>query len=149
MWPKKQVSKPLLKPANFCRTLCRGQNLKILPGPFDHCLQNIWSTPTQNCWSKRCCLGDPIPIWSWTKLSKSYGILIFCGTSLKVWQNITNIYKVSKYLYSTYFLKNDTRQLWKNFLVKVQEQESTNTCTYNFFRNIWLDINLLLTIKVI
>ena len=28
--------------------------------------------PKQNCLSKRCCLGDPIPIWSWTKLSESY-----------------------------------------------------------------------------
>ena len=74
VWPKKQVNKPLLKPAMFCHTLCRGQNLKILPSPFDHCSQNVWWTPTQNWWSKRCCLGDPIPIWSWTKLSKSYGM---------------------------------------------------------------------------
>ena len=29
VWPKKQVNKPLLNPATFCRTLCRGQNLKI------------------------------------------------------------------------------------------------------------------------
>ena len=62
VWPKKQVNKPLLKPATFCRTLCRGQNLRILPCPFGPCLQNIWRSPTQNCRSKRCCLGDPIPI---------------------------------------------------------------------------------------
>ena len=74
MWPKKQVNKPLLKPAMFCRTLCRGQNLGILPGPFDLCLQNVWRTPTQNCRSKRCHLGAPIPIWKWTELCESYGI---------------------------------------------------------------------------
>ena len=74
MWPKKQANRPLLKPGMFCRTLCRGQNLGILPGPFGHCLQNVWRTPTQNCQSKRCHLGAPIPIWKWTELSESYGI---------------------------------------------------------------------------
>ena len=78
VWPKKQVNKPLLKPAMFCHTLCRGQNLKILPSNFDHCSQNVWWTPTQNWWSKRCCLGDPIPIWSWTKSGGTYGIPIYC-----------------------------------------------------------------------
>ena len=58
MWPKKQANKPLLKPAMFCRTLCRGQNLGILPCPFSHCLQNVWQTPRQNYRSKRCHLGN-------------------------------------------------------------------------------------------
>ena len=58
MWPKKQVNKPLLKPVTFCQTLCRGQNLRILPCPFSHCLQNVWQTPRQNYRSKRCHLGN-------------------------------------------------------------------------------------------
>ena len=69
-----QVNKHLLKLAMFCCTLCGGQNLEILPDPFGHCLQNVWSRPTQNYWSKRCRLGDPIPIWMWYELSESYGI---------------------------------------------------------------------------
>jgi hypothetical protein len=75
MWPKKQVNKPFLKPAMFGCTLCRGQNLGILPGPLGHCLQMVWRRPTQNCRSKRCQLGASIPIWKWTELSESYGIL--------------------------------------------------------------------------
>ena len=39
--PKKQEIKPLLKPAMFCRTLCRGQNFKILKNPFTTCLQSV------------------------------------------------------------------------------------------------------------
>ena len=42
----------------FCQTLCRGQNLRILPCPFSHCLQNVWQTPRQNYRSKRCHLGN-------------------------------------------------------------------------------------------
>ena len=74
VWPKKQVNKPLLKPATFCRTLCRGQNLGISPGPLGHCFQMVWRGPSQNCRSKRCRLGAPIPIWKWTELSESYGM---------------------------------------------------------------------------
>jgi hypothetical protein len=77
VWPKKQVNKPLLKPAIFWCTLCRGQNLGILPCPFGHCLHTVWRRPTQNCRSKRCRLGDHIPIWKWTELSESYGIYIY------------------------------------------------------------------------
>ena len=62
VWPKKQVNKPLLNPATFCRTLCRGQNFEILQNPLAHCLQSVWTRPTQNCRSKRCRLGDHIPI---------------------------------------------------------------------------------------
>ena len=40
VWPKKKVNEPLLKPAMFCRTLCRGQNLGILPSPFTKYLEN-------------------------------------------------------------------------------------------------------------
>ena len=61
----------------FCRTLCRGQNLGILPSPFGHCLQNVWRTPTQNCRSKRYCSGASIPIWKWTELCESYGIRLW------------------------------------------------------------------------
>ena len=77
MWPKKQVNKPLLKPTLFCQTLCRGQNLEILLGPFAHCLQTVWRRPTQNCRSKKCRLGACILIWKWTKLSESYGTVYF------------------------------------------------------------------------
>ena len=75
MWPKKQVNKPLLNPATFCRTLCRGQNFKILQNPFAHCLQSVWGRPTQNSQSKRCCLGDHIPIWKQQELGGTYGIV--------------------------------------------------------------------------
>ena len=73
-WPKKQVNKPLLKTGHFYPTPCSGQNLEILPCPFGHCLQTVWKRPMQNCRSKRCRLGDPIPIWMWPKLSESYGM---------------------------------------------------------------------------
>ena len=74
VWPKKQVNKPLLKPATFCCTLCRGQNFKISQNPFAHCLQMVWGRPTQNCRSKRYRLGDHIPIWKWEELGGTYGI---------------------------------------------------------------------------
>ena len=48
VWPKKQVNKPLLNPATFRRTLCRGQNFEILQNPSAHCLQSVWTKPTQN-----------------------------------------------------------------------------------------------------
>ena len=74
MWPKKQVNKPLLNPAMFCHTLCRGQNFEILQNPLAHCLQSVWTKPRQNCWSKKCSLGDHIPIWKWLELGGTYGM---------------------------------------------------------------------------
>ena len=74
VWPKKQVNKPLLNPATFCRTLCRGQKFEILQNLFAHCLQSVWQRPMKNSRSKRCCLDDHIPIWKQKELSGTYGI---------------------------------------------------------------------------
>ena len=76
VWPKKQVNKPLLKPAMFCRTLCRGQNFKISQNPFAHCLQMVWWRLTQNCQLKSCRLVDHIPIWKWAELGGTYGMYL-------------------------------------------------------------------------
>ena len=91
VWPKKQVNKPLLKPATFCRTLCRGQKFEILQNPLAPWLQSVWGRPMQNSQSKRCCLGDHIPSWKERELCGTYGIneysqniglQVFCKSNL-------------------------------------------------------------------
>ena len=52
--------------------------------PFAHCLQSVWQRPMQNSRSKRCCLGDHIPIWKQRELGGTYGTMKL-AISKKFW----------------------------------------------------------------